>query len=542
MEINHQSLRSLDDSPCPSAPPSPKVPRLEPSLSMATDIAEFCKRESVADHEKYQFINHHFSPDVKYKFPKSSTTGRSFQYQWLVRYPWLKYSEQEDGGYCLPCVMFYASKNFRAQAGVLVSYAFTNFKHAIEILKKHEQKDYHKEAVVKMESFMKVMSGQQDSISVQINNAAKELVATNRKKLQSIIETIILCGRQNIPLRGHRDAGTDLERACGGHGNFWALLQFRISSGDTLLREHLATAPRNAIYISPDIQNQVIQVLGDHILHKILISVKEAKYFSMIADEVTDSSNKEQLAVVLRYVNRADTCIREDLVSFLECSGGISGQALAEMLLDFLTKHGLDPTNLRGQAYDGAGNMAGRVNGTAARITSSFPLALYVHCASHCLNLAVVSSLEEVAVRNMIGIVNRVSTFFFAHPKRQRKLEEAIETTQPESSVRKLKDLCRTRWIERIDALQRFQQLLPSVVACMESIASEGLRAWSSDSVTDATTLLLALSTTEFISALVIITACLKHLLGLTRSLQAEAKDIVQAVSEINSVKALCRM
>ena len=120
---------------------------------------------------------------------------------------------QRTGGWwllsslCDVIVMFYASKNFRAQAGVLVSYAFTNFKHAIEIFKKHEQKDYHKEAMVKMESFVKVMSGQQDSISVQINNAAKELVATNRKKLQSIIETIILCGQQNniIPLRGHCD-------------------------------------------------------------------------------------------------------------------------------------------------------------------------------------------------------------------------------------------------------------------------------------------------------------------------------------------------
>ena len=51
--------------------------------------------------------------------------------------------------------------------------------------------------------------------------------------------------------------------------------------------------------------------------------------------------------------------------------------------------------------------------------------------------------------------------------------------------------------------------------------------------------LLLAVSTTEFISALVIITACLQHLLGLTRSLQAEAKDILQAMSEINIVKAI---
>ena len=72
----------------------------------------------------------------------------------------------------------------------------------------------------------------------------------------------------------------------------------------------------------------------------------------------------------------------------------------------------------------------------------------------------------------------------------------------------------------------------------MEKISSEGLREWSSDSVTDATTLLLAISTTVFISALVIITACLQLLLGLTHSLQAEVKDIVQAVSEINSVKA----
>jgi hypothetical protein len=56
---------------------------------------------------------------------------------------------QEDGGYCLPCVTFYMSK--KSQASVLVSNAFTDFKHAIETLKKHEQKDYHKESVVKMD-------------------------------------------------------------------------------------------------------------------------------------------------------------------------------------------------------------------------------------------------------------------------------------------------------------------------------------------------------------------------------------------------------
>ena len=132
----------------------------------------------------------------------------------MRRYPWLRYSKQENGGYCLPCVLFYERKNLRAHAGELVSRALTNFKNATDIMKKHEQNDYHKEAVATTDQFVEVMSGQGDCISIQTDNVAKELVVNNRKKLQSIFETIILCGRQNIhvPLRGHHDAGTDLEQ------------------------------------------------------------------------------------------------------------------------------------------------------------------------------------------------------------------------------------------------------------------------------------------------------------------------------------------
>ena len=446
------------------------------------------------------------------------------------------YSKQENGGYCLPCVMFSRNRSLRADPGVLVSSPLVNFKKALETLENHTGKLYHKEAVATMDTFLKVMRSQQEKISVQLNDAAKQLVATNRKKLQSIVETIILCGRQNIPLRGHRDSAVDLEGTTSegkNHGNFWALLQFRISAGDTVLRNHLARAPQNATYTSPDIQNQVINILGDHVRDKILVKVRGAQCFTIIADEVTDSSNKEQLSIVLRYVDPDNYCIHEDFIAFLECDTGISGQALADKILDFLKCQRLDPAKLRGQAYDGAGNMSGKTNGTAARISSQFPLALYSHCASHCLNLAVVSSFEEVSVRNMMGVVNRVSLFFSAHPKRQPKLEEAIDATQPQSSVHKLKDLCRTRCI---DALDRFKKLHSSIVACMESISSEGTRHWSRDSVTDASTLLLAISTTDFLSALVISSTSLQYLLGLTRSLQAEAMDIVQAVSEINIV------
>ena len=93
----------------------------------------------------------------------------------------------------------------------------------------------------------------------------------------------------------------------------------------------------------------------------------------------------------------------------------------------------------------------------------------------------------------MMGVVRRAGTFFDAHPKRQLALEKAINETQPAANKKKLGDLCRTRWVQRLDALAIFQQLHSSVVACMESICEAGPRYWSTDSLTDAKGLLLSM-------------------------------------------------
>ena len=186
--------------------------------------------------------------------------------------------------------------------------------------------------------------------------------------------------------------------ASTNHGNFCALLNFRILAGDTILRDHLQSAARNATYTSPDIQNQLISILGDNICNAISRKVHRV-------------SNKEQFCSVIRYVEPETASIREDLVTFLECDSGITGKALADKMLDFIKYH-LDPSKMCSQAYDGASNMSGKkTNGAVARY-SQYHLTLYIHCTFHCLNLAVVASFEEVSVRNMIGIVKQLSIFF----------------------------------------------------------------------------------------------------------------------------------
>ena len=211
-------------------------------------------------------------------------------------------------------------------------------------------------------------------------------------------------------------------------------------------------------HTSSNIQNQLISILSDHICNATLRKVCSSLCYTLIANEVTDCSNNEQLSIVIRYVEPETASIREDLDTLLECDSGIIDKALADKMLGFVRNH-LDPSKMRCQDYDGA----------AARISSQYPLALYTHCTSHCLNLAVVASFKEVSVRHDWRC-EATGIFFFAHPKCQKKLKEAIQNTQPESNVLKLKDLFITRWIEWIDALDHIKKLYTSIVACFENI------------------------------------------------------------------------
>ncbi len=47
--------------------------------------------------------------------------------------------------------------------------------------------------------------------------------------------------------------------------------------------------------------------------HQIVSNVKAAKWLTIIADEVTDVSNKEQLSIVVMYVDMGELLVREDL-------------------------------------------------------------------------------------------------------------------------------------------------------------------------------------------------------------------------------------
>lgn len=257
-----------------------------------------------------------------------------------------------------------------------------------------------------------------------------------------------------MPLRGHRESGllssSEIRSSClnGEQGVFCALLSFRVESGDTALLNHIETSPKNCTMISSRIQNEIIVAVGDVIVGKIVKRIKKCKFFSILMDETTDISTIEQMTVCIRYVDTFCWIIREDFVGFVEMNS-TTGLAIKNSILDKLKDIGLSINNLRGQGYDGGANMSGKNNGAQALIQNDQPLAFYTHCFSHSLNLCLSKACNVPSIKNMLGIVSCVATFFNASAKRADKLKSVIEadtTSNSEQSKKmKLKKLCETR-------------------------------------------------------------------------------------------------
>lgn len=337
-------------------------------------------------------------------------------------------------------------------------------------------------------------------------------------------------------MRGHRDDSTqsDLDK----RGNFLELVELRAKT-DHVLAKHLEKAPKKATYTSKTIQNEMIAVVGDAVRRKILSAIKTVKYFSILADEVTDCANLEQLSFVIWFVDPEDKNVREEFLDFITVER-ITGEALATAILTRLSTWGIDVSNCRGQGYDGASNMSSSRVGVQGRICEVAPLAFYSHCQAHQLNLCVVKGCSVPQIRNANGTLSEISKFFSSSPKRQHLLE-LIESDSDTAKRTKLKDVCRTRCIERIDAFLTFYDLYPVVVKTMEEITTRGNNfgdwSWDSDTITKANGFLHQITNFEFIVSFYVTMTLLSSLRGVTVKLQKRSQDVLMAYELASDVQ-----
>jgi len=123
-----------------------------------------------------------------------------------------------------------------------------------------------------------------------LNTERARQAEINKKKLTSIVKTIILCGRQELPLRGKIDFGNVLNCDNKNDGTFRSLLRFRVDAGDTVSEDHFINDNSRSQYTSPSIQNEFVDICSKIIKKRIVDNVNNSKYFVVLADETTDVS------------------------------------------------------------------------------------------------------------------------------------------------------------------------------------------------------------------------------------------------------------
>lgn len=503
------------------------------------DIADVVNLDlPLNDSKKLEIITNanKLKPSWKFKFPPTTfgRQQRAFRFEWLQTYHHLTYSKKLDAVFCLPCVLFTAG----AERGTLSTKPYKNWKDAKEKFEAHfngvqaktkggSGKAMHDTCVEKMKLFTATMQRQEDVIQ-QITNQQRENIIRNRKILNSISQTVRFCGIQGLALRNANENNKDPDV---NHGNFKELLKFRMDSGDSVLSYHFETARRNALYTSKTVQNEIIDIFGTFVQQEIVQDIGEGCY-SINADEVQDSSNKEQLALCVRYTDRQRK-IAEKLLQFVDVTADTSGENLAKEIKATLIKAGLNLSKLRGQCYDGAGNMAGRTKGVGPRIQAEYPRAVHVWCANHKLNLVIVCSCKEPAIRNMQDSTDQCVRFFTNSPKREDCLNETMKESGKEP--KKLKELCKVRWIERHIAYNRFLELYEPIVMALETI-ERGQR-FNRASANEAATLVAAITKFEYICALVLTCQILSYLEPLSKFLQSRSLHLQKALHAIGLAK-----
>lgn len=211
-----------------------------------------------------------------------------------------------------------------------------------------------------------------------------------------------------------------------------------------------------------------------------------------------------------------------------------------------MTSISLDPSNIRGQAYDGASVMSSGKEGVQAKIKEISPLALFTHCYAHCLNLSIAATCQLSEVRNLIGLINETYLFLNNSPKRQKLFELALKEYLPENSHSKLPGLCKTRWVERHWCLDVFLEMYELLVTFLDAVispheypnlkSSTGSWNWDKDTITKAQGLKASLLSFQTVVVFITTKNILDEVKALASKLQKRDQDIFEAYMMVDEV------
>ena len=377
----------------------------------------------------------------------------NFNVAWFSQFSWLTVCLTLRRVFCKYC-QYCAKHNLltfsKNSSPAFISDGFDNWKKALEKFGSHSASSTHKEAAMKWLSLGK------PSLPEQFHVETVRLQKIRRNGLLKQLTALKFLLRQGLAIRGHKDED----------GNMYQLLQMLAGDCNPEVVEWL----RQKKYMSADIVNEQITIMGQSVLRTLLSDMKKPSpaWFSVLCDEATDVANKEQFNLSVRWVD--DDYNVHEVPLGLFCLPNITANTLTTVLKDLLLRCNLPLSLCRGQAYDGASNMHGRRKGVSTQIWNENPAALPVHCFAHCLNLCLQDVGRQIApLRDALDVVKEISKLIAFSPKRAHLFSTKLSASSSDD-VLSIKPFCPTRWTARTVAIDAVLKDYTILIETMDEV------------------------------------------------------------------------
>ncbi|XP_040087674.1 zinc finger MYM-type protein 1 isoform X6 [Oryx dammah] len=453
-------------------------------------------------------------PKFTSKIQKVKGKSRSIKKSYFQR---LENSIKKDVMFCYSCQLF-CQKKFNYGRESLKAQGISHWKKTLEKFRKHEKSEMH----LKSLQFWREYQFCDEAVNDSLSSHSKQIEG-NKKYLKLIIENILFLGKQCLFLRGNDQSVSSVNK-----GNFLELLEIRAKDkGEEIFQLMNSQVD---FYNSTQIQNDIIEIIKTEILQDIIHEINVSSAFSVICDETTDSATKGQFSVCVRYPQKTSKAvlIKERFLGFIDVEE-MTGTNLHRSIKAYLQQIGVDLSKLRGQAYDSTSNWKGKFKKVAAEFKKEEPRALYLHCYTHCLDLAVIRFCKEV--KELRSALNTLSSLFNTiHGEMSVNFQNINKLSQSKTCKKHTSQPC---WTVRDNTLLSMIEGLPEIIETLEVLSNHSSNTSLADELSD---LLALVSKFEFIFCLKFLYRILSVTGILSKEFQSETIDIFSLSSKIEAI------
>lgn len=465
-------------------------------------------------------------------YPRSNFSGvqRSFQKSWFELFTWLEYSPKFDLAFCFPCRMFNNSNgiNIGQTDKAYSKTGYKNWKAATIKFKAHQMSKVHLNCVTSLTNLLqsKPIDVLLDEERENTRSEKEKQRLLNRKIIQRLIDVTLCLGIGGKPFRGHSEKKDDVNR-----GLFLGIVDL-LKKYDPILKKHFESGPKNSIYCSNYIQNDLIASVGIVIKRQLKDILKNEKV-SLMADETSDVGHHEQLSVVVRYFDKSKNKPIEQFVCMKRMMS-VDAQSVFNVLTEVVEEYEIKWENVISTCFDGAATMAGSITGVQTKFKEKNPKCFFVHCYGHCLNLILVDSIgkNNTVPFNFLGCIQMIYNFIEGSCIRHAVLENVSRSIN--TKLKTLKSLSTTRWACRSEAVNAVKNNYSALLIAIKQITDSTKQ---SDIRAKGLGIIYQMESFEFIFAMQMLDPILNLILHVSTVLQSSNMNLLTAIDLVKSLK-----